>query len=81
MLEKTVPIKTGSGEKSSTNYHPVFAIAGWVPRGDLAPQPKANGGGQLPLSTPGTSRHWRAAQGGATSAAFPRRRFRLILKN
>lgn len=43
VLEKTVPIKTGSGEKSSTNYHPVFKIAGWVARGDLAPHPKANG--------------------------------------
>lgn len=45
-LVKTVPIKTGSGEKTSTNYHPVFKIAGWVPRGNLAPQPKSNGGAQ-----------------------------------
>jgi len=72
MLEKTVPIKTGSGEKSSTNYHPVFAIAGWVPRGDLAPQPKANGGGQLPLqqAAPATGAQPKAApQAAAASLA------------
>lgn len=30
-----VPVKTGSGEKSSTNYHPKFQIIGWAARGDL----------------------------------------------
>jgi hypothetical protein len=34
-LEKTTPVKTGSGERSSTNYHPTFGISGWAPRGDL----------------------------------------------
>jgi hypothetical protein len=64
-LVKTMPIKTGSGEKSSTNYHPVFAIAGWVPRGDLTPHPKANGGGQAAAQPAQVA----PATGGATRAA------------
>jgi hypothetical protein len=35
VLEKTTPVKTGTGEHSSTNYHPTFKIIGWAPRGDL----------------------------------------------
>jgi hypothetical protein len=64
-LEKTIPIKTGSGEKSSTNYHPVFRLVGWVPRGDLAPHPKANGSvqqqTQANTSAPATGAATRAA--------------------
>src|SRR6187455_3164852 len=71
MLEKTVPIKTGSGEKSSTNYHPVFAIAGWVPRGDLAPQPKANGSGQQPQAMQGNTAPSTGAQPKAAPQAQP----------
>jgi hypothetical protein len=41
VLEKTTPIKTGSGEKSSANYHPSFRLVGWLPRGDLTFVPKA----------------------------------------
>jgi len=37
---KAVPVKTGTGAKSSTNYHPKFKIVGWAPRGDLVPQPR-----------------------------------------
>jgi hypothetical protein len=56
MLEKTTPIKTGTGEKSSTNYHPTFKIVGWAPRGDLAPQSKVmtNGSGQAAPATGGS---------------------------
>jgi len=43
-LVKTFPVKTGSGLQSSTNYHPVFEIIGWAPRGDLVPQPKSANG-------------------------------------
>ena len=40
-LVKTVPITTGQGQRSSTNYAPVFKITGWVPRPiDLQPQPR-----------------------------------------
>ena len=43
VLDDTVPIESGSGAKKSTNYQPVFKIAGWVKRpnglNDNAPQP------------------------------------------
>ena len=42
VLEKTTPIKSGSGEKQSTNYQPTFRISAWAPRGDLVFQPKAS---------------------------------------
>ena len=31
-LVNTIPIKSGSGQQQSTNYKPVFQIAGWVKR-------------------------------------------------
>jgi len=34
------PVKSGSGTKSSTNFHPKFKIIGWAPRGDLVYIPK-----------------------------------------
>lgn len=62
-LEKTVPVKTGSGAQSSTNYHPVFKIVGWVARGDFAHHPKANGGAQPQAASvaPATGSTQRAA--------------------
>jgi hypothetical protein len=35
VLEKTTPLKTGTGATSSTNYQPLFRIVDWKPRGDL----------------------------------------------
>jgi hypothetical protein len=35
VLEKTTPFRSGTGEYSSTNYHPTFKIVGWAPRRDL----------------------------------------------
>jgi hypothetical protein len=35
VLEGTTPIKSGTGDRSSTNYQPTFKIVGWAPRGDL----------------------------------------------
>lgn len=32
VLKTTVPITSGSGDKKSTNYQPVFEIIGWAPR-------------------------------------------------
>lgn len=32
VLEDTVPLTSGSGDKKSTNYQPVFKIAAWVKR-------------------------------------------------
>jgi hypothetical protein len=44
-LEKAIPVSTGTGDRKSTNYQPVFKITGWAPRGDLVFQPK---GGAAP---------------------------------
>jgi hypothetical protein len=55
VLEKTTPVKTGTGERSSTNYHPTFKIIGWVPwgdPGDMAALPVQPSGG--PPSTGST---------------------------
>jgi hypothetical protein len=32
VLKDTIGIKSGSGDKQSTNYQPIFEITGWVPR-------------------------------------------------
>ena len=45
-LERTVPVK--SGGVSSTNYSPVFKMAGWVVREDFPHSPKTNGEGLQP---------------------------------
>lgn len=67
-LERTVPIK--SGGVSSTNYSPVFKMAGWVPRGDLKPQPRVvtNGSGQQEAA-PATGATIRSAPGTVTNIA------------
>ena len=54
VLEKTTPIKSGSGERQSTNYQPTFKIVSWAPRGDLVFEPKAGTSTQqsMPLTTP-----------------------------
>jgi hypothetical protein len=53
-LADTVPVKSGSGDKTSTNYKPVFKIVGWAARGDLVFVPK-NAGGNGPA--PGQTGH------------------------
>jgi hypothetical protein len=35
VMEKSTPVKTGTGERQSTNYHPEFKIVGWAPRGNF----------------------------------------------
>jgi hypothetical protein len=45
VLEKTTPVRSGTGEHSSTNYQPTFKIVGWALRGDL-------GGAEPPDGTP-----------------------------
>jgi hypothetical protein len=41
VLDDTTPIKSGSGDKTSTNYEPRFKIAGWAPRPkDLVASPR-----------------------------------------
>jgi hypothetical protein len=57
-LEKTTPIKSGSGERTSTNYQPTFKIVSWALRGDLVFVPKSKAGANdaavesLPLTPP-----------------------------
>lgn len=53
VLEKTTPIKSGSGSQTSTNYHPTFKISGWAPRGDLVFTPKG-GAVESPATAPET---------------------------
>jgi hypothetical protein len=44
VLKDTIAITSGSGEKKSTNYQPVFEIVSWAPRPkDLIHVPKAPG--------------------------------------
>jgi hypothetical protein len=40
VLEDTIPVTSGQGAKTSTNYCPVFKIVGWSLRGDLVFEPK-----------------------------------------
>lgn len=54
VLEKTTPIKSGSGEKQSTNYQPTFRISGWAPRGDLIFRSKAAATGSAQQRDTGT---------------------------
>jgi hypothetical protein len=53
-LEKTTPIKSGSGDRQSTNYQPTFKISGWAPRGDLAFQPKMSAPAPVAVTPPTT---------------------------
>ena len=72
VLEKTVPITTGSGSKTSTNYKPVFRIAAWVPRGDLQPQPRGtNGNGAQPAATSSNLQQTTPPATGASRAVAP----------
>ena len=66
VLEKTTLVKTGTGERTSTNYHPVFRIVGWAPRGSLEFVPKTDGTVASPSTQPG------AIQPGAPSTGSTR---------
>ena len=75
-LVKTTPITTGQGQRSSTNYAPVFEITSWVNRpADLQPQPRG-GSAQPPQpvqSNPsnGSSAPATGAQRATAPAAVP----------
>jgi len=63
-LQSTLPVTSGSGQKKSTNYQPVFAISGWAPRpNDLVHVGK----GSAPQSAPSTG----STQVGAPKTALP----------
>ena len=58
------PVKTGSGERSSTNYHPKFKIVAWVPRGDLVARPTS-------VRTPIPENRYNGAAPGTGSTQSP----------
>jgi hypothetical protein len=62
-LVKTMPVKTGTAERASTNYQPVFQIVDWKPRGDLVFVPKAGAVANTARSTA------PAGSGGVPNAA------------
>lgn len=52
-LKTTIPVTSGSGDKKSTNYQPVFEIIGWAPRpNDLVHVAKQAAGGTAAGSGP-----------------------------
>jgi len=72
VLEKTRPIKSGSGVTSSTNYDPVFQIVGWVARpADLVFVPKAQPALAEPNKPTHTAAPNTAPSTGSTRAAPP----------
>ena len=44
VLEKTTPVRSGTGDRTSTNYQPTFKIVGWAARGDLGGGAPSDGG-------------------------------------
>ena len=75
VLEDTVPIESGSGTKKSTNYQPIFKIAGWVKRpSDLndasARGPKA--APEVPNWASGPAQSKSPPSTGSTRAAPPK---------
>lgn len=70
VLKSTVPITSGSGQKKSTNYQPVFEIAGWAPRPvDLVHIAKSGGAQQT--TSPPTAPAAAAPSTGATQVSAP----------
>lgn len=66
-LKSTTPITSGTGQKKSTNYQPVFEIAGWAPRpNDLVHVPKNAGQQAAPQAAPAS-----APSTGSTQVAPP----------
>lgn len=60
-MEKTTPIKSGTGDKTSTNYRPTFKIVGWAARGDIP----------VPGTTPSTETASSPPSTGATQVSAP----------
>jgi hypothetical protein len=74
-LQSTLPITSGSGQKKSTNYQPVFEIAGWAPRpADLVHVAKnAPQHGVQQTASPSTAPATGSTQVSAPAPANPRR--------
>ena len=72
LAEDPIPVTTGTGQRQSTNYQPVFIIVDWAPRpADLPLKPKmeATGNGQQPQAVHGNGfQQGFATQQGNTAA-------------
>jgi hypothetical protein len=69
VLKTTMPITSGSGDKKSTNYQPVFEISGWAPRPkDLVHVAK---GSSQSTATPTTASPASAPSTGSTQVSAP----------
>lgn len=69
VLQSTLPIKSGQGQKTSTNYQPVFEIQGWAPRpADLVFAPK---GSSQQVASPSTLPTASAPSTGSTQVSAP----------
>lgn len=70
VLKSTIPITSGSGQKKSTNYQPVFEISGWAPRPvDLVHVAKSGGAPQT--VSPSTAPAAAAPSTGSTQVSAP----------
>lgn len=70
VLKSTIPITSGSGQKKSTNYQPVFEISGWAPRPvDLVHVAKSGGAPQT--ASPSTAPAAAAPSTGSTQVSAP----------
>lgn len=73
VLKTTMPITSGSGQKKSTNYQPVFEIIGWAPRPtDLVHTPKSTTRTELPPNNFGTPPATGSTQVAPPAPAQPR---------
>jgi hypothetical protein len=80
IMDGIAMIKSGSGNRVSSNFRPNLKIAGWAPRGDLewkgragvvAPAAAGNGAAAGPPSTGGTRAQPPASASAAIAAAPP----------
>lgn len=70
-LASANPVKSGSGQHTSTNYEPHFEIVGWVPRpADLVFVPKA-GGAAPAVASPSVAPQSYAPSTGSTQVGPP----------
>ena len=73
-LKDTIGIKSGSGERTNTNYQPIFEITAWVPRPEkLVWKPKNGGAAPAPAAQQQGSPIARAAppSTGSTQVGAP----------
>jgi hypothetical protein len=69
VLKTTIPVTSGSGDKKSTNYQPVFDIAGWAPRpNDLVHVAKGSSAPAQQQTAPSSAPSTGSTQVGAPAA-------------